>query len=157
MTISPLPALRLRPSRHLTAILLLIGLGGVISIWFLQLYWLAKLLISLGVGLLTCDAIRHHALLLRPNAWLGLRLNQQQQIVLFNQSTEQVIRLHADSVVTVNFIMLRYDLMHSANIRAWRRWHYLIIMSDACDADALRQWRVWLWWGLAQQQIAQDD
>ncbi len=154
MTISPL---RLRPSRYLAVILLLIGLGGVISVWFLPLFWGAQSLLSLGIIGITWDAIGKYALLKSPDAWRGLRLNSQQQILLFNQHHERAIRLHADSVVTLHFVLLRFQFIHSPKSKWSSSWRHLIILPDACDADVFREWRVWLLWGIAQEQIVIED
>ena len=150
-------SLKLTASRYLVVILTLIGLNGVIAIWFLPLSGLVKTLISLFLSAITWRAIQKYALLKKPDAWLGLRLNSQQQLVLFNQQQESVVILHADSVVTVHFILLRFRYANRPSGGWLNRWHHLIIMSDACDVDILRQWRVWLLWGISQAQIAQED
>lgn len=153
MTIAPLI---LKPSRYLAIILLLIGLGGVISIWFLPIFYLAQFFIYLGVMAMTWDALSKHALRKSANTWLCVRL-QQQQIMLFNDQQQRTIRLHADSVVTLHFVLLRYQFLNIHPPKWGRSWHHLIILSDACDADVFRQWRVWLLWGIVPEQIAQDD
>lgn len=155
-----LTPLNISRSRYLSAILLLIGGAGVLSVWCLPIFWLAQCLISLSVMALTWHALQRYAWLQQPESWLGLRLDSQQQIVAWRRlSADQIsqypIQLHPDSVVCHSFILLRFQMMSDTQMVCDKRWHQLIILPDACDAEVMREWVVGLTWGLRHSGQAQ--
>jgi hypothetical protein len=151
--------LNISRSRYLSAILLLIGTAGVLSVVCLPIFWGAQALMSLGLVAYTWHAIQRYALLQHSESWLGLRQDSQQQIVAWrgrtaDQIKQYPIRLHPDSVVCHFFILLRFQ------IAGEQRWHSLLVMPDACQAEVMREWVVGLTWGLAgrlrQAELAQQ-
>jgi hypothetical protein len=139
--------LYLSPSRWLSAILMLIGLVAVLSVWFLALFWLIQLIVSVMIVIWTWYAIQRYAWLKSSKSWLGIRLGERQQLFALHRAGEVAFTLHADTVVTPFFVLLRMKVHEKTSLQT------MIIMPDACHQDDFRRWRVWLLWGIRPHQL----
>jgi len=139
--------LKLSPSRWLSAILLLIGLVAALSVWFLLFSWWVKVLATCAIAYYTWHALYRFAWLRHPHAWLGMRLGERQQLFALTRAGEVAMRLHADTVVTPFFVLLRMRLANQQSLAT------MVIMKDSCPQQEFRRWRVWLLWGIRRQQL----
>lgn len=150
-----LTPLTLSRSGLLVAILLLIGVLSAVCLSLLPIFYLARILLIAGLGCALWHYIQTYGQLSSPQSWLRLHMNAQGQLVVSNAYQHFPIRLHGDSVVTAWFIFLRFCRADVTASTPALRWHHMIIVADACPAETLRAWRVYLLWGLSTSAVQQ--
>lgn len=133
---------KLRPSRFLALLFVLLCALSLVSIWALPLSFAGLLAFTLIVLCWTGYYLLLDANLSRGSSCVAFRLEGQDEIVLVLRSgTHLSGRVSADSMVTPFLVVLNVVLKERHGRRS------LIILPDAMGADSFRRLRVALKWG----------
>jgi toxin CptA len=133
---------KLRPSRFLALLYVLLCALSLVSIWALPLPFAGLLAFTLIVLCWTGYYLLLDANLSRECSCVAFRLEGQDEIVLVLRSgTHLSGRVSADSMVTPFLVALNVVLKERRGRRS------LIILPDAMGADSFRRLRVALKWG----------
>jgi hypothetical protein len=140
---------KLRPSRSLALLFLLLCVLSLVSIWALPLPVAGLVVLTLAVLSWTGYCLLLDANLSRERSCVAFRLEGGDEIVLVLRSgTHLSGRVSADSLVTPFLVILNVALKEPRGRRS------LLIMPDTMGAESFRHLRVALKWGSKADQIA---
>ena len=132
---------RLRPSRYLTAILIVAHGAALAALLPLALPAWSKAALAFLVLFSLVYHLRRDAWLSAPSSGTTLVL-QNDRVVLGTRGCEQITgQVLCDSLVTP-FITVLNILPQGARLA-----RSVVILADSLDAESFRQLRVWLRWG----------
>ena len=140
---------KLRPSRSLALLFVLLCVLSLVSIWMLQLPFAGLLVLTLIVLCWAAYYLLLDANLSRGRSCVAFRLEGQDEIVLVLRSgTHLSGRVSADSLVTPFLVILNVALKERRGRRS------LLVMPDTMGAESFRHLRVALKWGDKTDQAA---
>lgn len=140
---------KLRPSRLLAALLSLVSVLSLVSLWLLPLPMpvMSALTAAILYGVGSC--LLRDAGLRRTHSCVAFRLEDREQIVLVLRNGMHLPgRISPDSLVTPYLVLLNVALSEQRGERSLR------IMPDAMGPDSIRRLRVALEWGDRSAQAA---
>ena len=140
---------KLRPSRFLALLFILLGATSLVLLWFLPLQtaiWLALAVAAMWWG---GYCLLFYANLRMGHSCVAFRLEDRDEIVLVLRSGRHLSgRVSPDSLVTPYIVILNVVLSEQ------RRGRSLLILPDAMGEDSFRRLRVALRWGDKADQAA---
>ncbi len=140
---------KLRPSRSLALLFILLCVLSLVSIWMLPLPFAGLLVLTLIVLCWAAYYLLLDANLSRERSCVAFRLEGQDEIVLVLRSgTHLSGRVSADSLVTPFLVILNVALKERRGRRS------LLVMPDTMGAESFRHLRVALKWGDKTDQAA---
>ena len=140
---------KLRPSRSLALLFVLLCVLSLVSIWMLPLPVAGLLVLTLIVLCWAAYYLLLDANLSRGRSCVAFRLEGQDEIVLVLRSgTHLSGRVSADSLVTPFLVILNVALKERRGRRS------LLVMPDTMGAESFRHLRVALKWGDKTDQAA---
>jgi hypothetical protein len=140
---------KLRPSRSLALLFILLCVLSLVSIWMLPVPVAGLLVLTLVVLCWTGYCLLLDAKLSRGHSCVAFRLEGQDEIVLVLRcGTHLPGRVSADSLVTPFLVILNVALKERRGRRS------LLVMPDTMGAESFRHLRVALKWGDKADQAA---
>lgn len=133
---------KLRPSRFLAALLLIVCCASLVSLWTLPLPTMVLFALTLLVLVWGGYCVSRYALLRADDSCVAFRLEEDSGVVLvLRNGSHLMCRLCNDSLVTSGMVIL------NAKVHEQRGGRSVLIFPDAMGGDSFRRLRVALKWG----------
>jgi toxin CptA len=130
-----------KPSVLLVGIFSSAGIGACITLIFMPIGALLKIVLCLLITLVASYHILDKGLKRLPRSCIGLVVNAKGELtVITKDGSEQQITVLPSSFVASYLTILNYKVER----RYWQR--SIVLLPDNVDAEAFRQLRVWLRW-----------
>lgn len=135
-----------------SVLMTILGIAASVILILLAWSWQIKLLLVMMIVGVLVYVIFERGLLLLPWSVIALDINIKNELMLVRKDGVQMqdLLVCPDSVATPYLTIIRYQPKEAKLLQRLFS-HYLVVFSDAIDAENFRRLRVWLRWGYSHK------